>query len=48
MQVGGCPWGGNTGEASHGGWFRFEDDGTTFGVDPTFESLSGRARNERQ
>ncbi|KAI4248216.1 MAG: hypothetical protein L6R42_009372 [Xanthoria sp. 1 TBL-2021] len=45
---GGCPWGGNTGKASQGGWFRFEDDGTTFGVDPTFESLSGRARSEGQ
>lgn len=45
---GGCPWGGNTGEASQGGWFQFEDDGTTFGVDPTFESGTGRSRMEGQ
>ncbi|KAI4100835.1 MAG: hypothetical protein LQ339_005338 [Xanthoria mediterranea] len=39
---GGCPWGGNTGEASRGGWFQFEDDGTTF------ESGTGRSRMEGQ
>lgn len=45
---GGCPWGGNSGKASLGGWFQFEDDGSTYGVDPTFESSSGRSRNEGQ
>ncbi|KAL8999919.1 MAG: hypothetical protein Q9169_001325 [Polycauliona sp. 2 TL-2023] len=45
---GGCPWGGNTGRASQGGWFQFEDDGTTYGVDPTFESVSGRSWSDGQ
>ncbi|KAL8735185.1 MAG: hypothetical protein Q9166_001061 [cf. Caloplaca sp. 2 TL-2023] len=43
----GCPMGGNTGDASQGGWFQFEDDGTTYGVDPTFES-NGRGASDGQ
>ncbi|KAL8848496.1 MAG: hypothetical protein Q9221_006498 [Calogaya cf. arnoldii] len=45
---GGCPDTGGTGGSSFGGWWQFEDDGSTVGVDPTHESASGRSRMEGQ
>ena len=33
----GCPL---DGRYSQGGWFQFEDDGSTYGIDPTHESYN--------
>lgn len=42
----GCPVVGGTGGSSLGGLWQFEDDGSTLGVDPTYELYTGTSRME--